>query len=96
MATKNHIHKYHRRKFGATGFVWACAFSDCTHYIPKHSASLAEGRQSICNQCGGEFVLTAESLLDEKPRCEDCKFDAIKHEDIVPVTSVLTDFLKGH
>ncbi len=91
----NSPHKYIKRPFGA-GHVWACALPSCSHYMPPHLSSMIEGKTSLCNQCGEEFILTVDSLKEVSPRCDDCRFGHIKTEDDVPITSVMEEFLKGN
>ena len=95
MPSQNHVHKYHRRRLGASSQVWACALPNCTHYQPKHMESMVEGKQSICNQCGDEFILNVDALSEDKPRCENCRLGRDKPEDVAPVTSLLSEYLEG-
>lgn len=95
MPSQNHIHKYHRRRLGISHTVWACALPNCTHYTPKHMESMVEGKLSICHQCGEEFTLTIDSLKEDNPRCDECRYAQIKSDDNVPLTDVMRDFLDG-
>lgn len=70
--SKRHRHKYHYVVFGAT-HVWACALPDCSHYMPKHMEAMAEGKASICWQCGGEMILDKTNMKEVQPRCENCR-----------------------
>lgn len=64
---KRHTHKYHK-----INGVWACALSDCTHYMPKNVALMIVGKSSICWACEQEFILTPNSLETNVPQCDDC------------------------
>ena len=95
MPSKNHIHKYHRRRLGTSNKVWACALPDCSHYIPKHMESMAEGKQSVCNQCGEEFVLNIEAMESDKPRCENCRLGRTPELETVELSPMLKAYLEG-
>lgn len=94
MAGRKHVHKYIRRKMYAHS-VWACALPDCTHYMPKHMEQMVEGKASICHQCNEEFILSTDALKEDKPRCADCRFDVVKHEDVAPIGETLLNYLEG-
>lgn len=70
---KRHVHKYHKIPLGSTP-VWACALSDCNHYMPKHLESMITmgTKASICWVCGNEFVLKGDALNMDKPICDKC------------------------
>lgn len=71
MPRKNqHVHRYERVILGKNGYtVFRCNLPDCSHYIAQH---LAKGKLSICNRCGGEFILDTRAMKLEKPHCTDC------------------------
>jgi len=97
MANKNkyHVHKYHRRPLGSPDkLVWACALPECTHYQPKHLESMVEGRTSLCNQCGSEFILNEDNMREKNPRCDDCRFNIQREDETIPVSSEILEFLK--
>ncbi len=93
MASKCRVHKYHRRKFSSTK-VWACALPDCSHFMPKHLEDLIEGKRSICHSCGEEFILDKNSLKDDNPNCDDCRFGA-RTETVIPVSDVILGYISG-
>lgn len=86
------VHKYRLRPFGSNS-VWACGNPNCNHYMPPHLAAMVEGKSSLCNQCGEQFVLTSDSLKEREPRCDDCRYAQLKTDDNVPITDVMRDFL---
>lgn len=73
MATKakRHVHKYYRANMSSQK-VWACALSDCNHYMPKHMEELVRGKNSICWKCGEDFILNPFHMKQDKPVCDDC------------------------
>src|SRR5258708_3419661 len=73
MAAKKHTHKYHRIDMNGSP-VWACAFGDCTHYMPKHLNSMLDGKVSICWSCGDVFNLDPLNMKRDQPRCTNCTF----------------------
>ena len=68
---KKHVHKYHRLLVN-NQFVWACAFPDCTHFMPKHFENLIPGKFSICWNCEETFRLDTVNMRSDKPQCPDC------------------------
>jgi hypothetical protein len=72
MSAKKHVHKYFRTEVNNQK-VWACALSDCTHFMPKHLENLMHvGRKSICWDCGEHFVLGPLALNMDQPKCNNC------------------------
>lgn len=69
---KKQLHKYHRIEV-AGAKVWACALSDCTHYMPKHMEQIVLGKKSICWSCDAQFSLDEEAMQEDKPRCWQCR-----------------------
>lgn len=78
MGTKDHIHRYiavfgrKTKKNSNSGFhgYYKCADPDCTH---RQKAELIIGKRSICNRCGGEFILPiAVDALRARPHCKKC------------------------
>jgi formylmethanofuran dehydrogenase subunit E len=61
---KRHTHKYHN-----VNGVWMCALSNCTHFMPKNVAANIIGKNSICWDCGSEFILDENNMQNEKPVC---------------------------
>jgi hypothetical protein len=74
MATKakRHTHKYHKVDL-PFGKVWACALSDCNHYMPNHLEKLMNGKASICWECEEKLILDAGNMSDNQPICRRCK-----------------------
>lgn len=64
-----HIHKYHKNP--DTG-LWHCAFPGCYHFMPKNVESSVRGRESICWECNGTFILDEHNMKDSEPVCEQC------------------------
>jgi len=72
MPVLNHIHQYIRVKRTVRDgkpFLFMCAHPDCSH---RNEKKFIEGKHSICNKCGSEFVLTREDLRRSKPVCVNC------------------------
>lgn len=64
---KRHIHRYMR-----INGIWYCSFSDCTHYMPLNIANGVLGKQSICFQCGNQFVIDETTIKEDQPICLEC------------------------
>lgn len=69
---KRHIHKYHRVNLGVSQKVWACAHSDCYHYVPQVMNDMVPGKQSLCWQCGESMKLDPENMKLDEPICFNC------------------------
>src|SRR5689334_17151928 len=76
--SKAHIHKYHQIEIAGIK-VFACALSDCTHYMPNHMRRVVKGKASMCWECNKEFNMDDESMLMERPTCLDCRHPELKH-----------------
>ena len=70
--SRKHPHKYERIDTNM-GKIWRCAFSDCTHYMPKHMEWNLTGRIASCNECESEYVLTYEKMKSNQPICDECE-----------------------
>jgi hypothetical protein len=84
MSSKNHVHKYQYKNIGNKAKprkVYACAFPDCTHYLP--TISLARGKETICHQCGEKMILSSDIVRQRtvKPRCLYCRGKMKRPED---------------
>ena len=58
-----------------------CVGARCQHYTPmdsKWSCSRLQGKLSLCNKCGDQFVLDRRALLLAKPICSECVVSAKK------------------
>ncbi len=98
MPSKCKIHRYHQKKFTHSKKVWACANPHCNHYMPPHLEDHVEGKESLCNQCGKEFILTSDSMKESNPRCDDCRLGFVKSAEDntgVVLTDVMREFLEG-
>lgn len=80
--SKRHVHKYHKLEL-SYGPVWACALSDCNHYMPQHMTEMVCGKYSLCWTCGERFTLDTENMKNDKPICNDC----------APRATAITEFL---
>lgn len=69
---KRHTHKYHRIEIAGNP-TWACALSDCNHYMPPHMASMIPGKASFCWECNDGIILDAANMVEDKPRCVSCR-----------------------
>lgn len=67
LTKSKHLHIYERRK--NSDHVFRCTDPDCTHWDVKDNI---EGKRAECLFCGAPFILTADSLRRQKPRCENC------------------------
>jgi len=91
---KRHIHKYYRAHL-QFGDVWACALSDCNHYMPQYMEAMVNGKASICWSCGEKFILDPISLQDEQPRCAMCKSGLTESDlpDDMPLSKAMQAFV---
>lgn len=64
-----HTHQYIRKREKEKEDVFRCAHASCNHYLRK---GYVEGKKSICNRCGNEFILTKKELKMAKPHCMAC------------------------
>lgn len=64
---KRHTHKYHN-----VNGIWMCALANCTHFMPKNVAANVEGKNSLCWECGNEFILDDINMQKNKPTCFEC------------------------
>lgn len=87
----NHTHRYERVVMGKNNYVaFKCNLPTCPHYV---SEALVAGKLSICNRCGGTFILDNRAMKLVKPHCIDCvevKIKAEKKEEF----NALADFLE--
>lgn len=90
---KRHVHRYRKIKLSYT-LAWACALPDCTHRIPVADEESILGKFSICWQCGEQFILNNNSLLEDNPRCSKCKL-GLENEENTPLTEKMKAFLEG-
>ena len=80
MRKTKHTHQYHKvyphglgvTTLGRVRGVWACALSDCTHYMPYNVANQVIGKASLCNRCMEPFILDEENMKNDKPICYVC------------------------
>lgn len=100
MPAKNHRHKYYKGKLGETHKVWYCGLPDCTHYIPKHMESMANGKISTCWGCGADITLNPTNMEEDYPKCENCRLgldsDEVLAEEIAnaPLSDALKNFFE--
>jgi formylmethanofuran dehydrogenase subunit E len=88
--TEKHTHRYEKVIMGKKNTVFfRCNFPSCTHYL---QAKLAEGKLSICNRCGNEFILDRRAMKFVKPYCVNCT--AIKKKS--PEHDTILEFLGAH
>lgn len=67
MASLRHIHTYRRHETRPE--IMRCAHPECSHFTER---ATLDGKASICNICGSEFVLSKDDLRRTKPRCFNC------------------------
>jgi hypothetical protein len=53
--------------------TWKCALEGCGFFVHLGLAHVLIGKQAICWNCEERFVVSEESLKEEKPRCLECK-----------------------
>lgn len=66
------VHRYQKLK----DKLWHC--SRCTHYMPANVSEQMEGRESICWNCGDEFLLDEITMDIDRPICVHCKNPQLK------------------
>lgn len=87
--SKKHVHKYHKVNIQYTE-VWACALSDCTHFMPQYLNSTIPGKNSICWECGNTFPLDSAALEMTQPKCPTCRMGIKpKDEDELDIDSII-------
>lgn len=69
LSKSDHVHKYERVILRKGYTIYRCAYSTCTHYLPR---KLTKGKLSICHRCGDEMVMGALQLTLSKPHCMKC------------------------
>lgn len=70
-ASKTHIHKYQKFKWGKNEtIIWRCMVPGCPHYV---SNEMILGRKSLCHKCGDVFVMTQDKMRRKKPKCDKCQ-----------------------
>lgn len=91
--SRKHTHKYHRVDLNFAR-VWACALPECNHHMPAHYTALVVGKRSYCWQCGKEFLLDGDAMIEDKPRCVECRLGVSLEEiDNIPVSAALQKYL---
>ena len=75
--SRRHIHKYHKISFAGMQ-VFACALSDCTHYMPQHMEAMIIGKASYCWECDNPMVMDEISKKMDKPICVNCRTKKIE------------------
>jgi len=85
----DHVHTY--AKSPRNKNFYRCRDSHCSHY--KHRKDL-EGKASLCNLCGIEFVLSWYSLTLAKPRCPACSTSK-KGKQLTDVKTQLEEILRN-
>lgn len=67
-----HTHQYVRSHVTRTSnrVMFKCQHPKCYHTAFK---DMLEGKASVCNSCGNEFILTDYDLKMSRPQCLDCK-----------------------
>ena len=70
-----HIHQFYKiRDMNDGSFVWACKIGGCTFAVyPKQTKLAVLNRWSLCNQCGQKFFMNEDNLLEDIPKCRDCR-----------------------
>jgi len=69
---RKHTHKYH-----IVDNYWACARSDCNHYMHKSQEKLLHGKKSICWNCESEFMLDPDNMKMVQPICDECRMASV-------------------
>lgn len=68
MTAYKHVHQYER-----IDDFWCCVRPNCSHYIPRNvRGGSAEGRRSICPECGEAYDLTIPLMRKDRPICYSC------------------------
>ena len=93
---KRHIHKYHRVNLGISQKVWACALSDCNHYMPQVMNDMVPGKQSLCWKCGEMMKLDFDNMKMDEPICFNCLHpELIEETEMFGQTDIMANFLKN-
>lgn len=71
-------------------YVWACALSDCSHYMPSHMTIMINGKASLCWKCGEKFTLNPANMRMIQPECDSCRGIDIEE---MPLSSTLQEFI---
>jgi len=53
--------------------TWKCALEGCGFFVHLGLAHILIGKTAICWDCQEKFMVSEESLKEEKPRCYECK-----------------------
>lgn len=69
MAGLKHPHRYKRHKYSTGTEIYFCTLPNCSHRIDP---VLTLGKESICNRCGGKFIMNEYSIRLAKPNCPKC------------------------
>jgi len=95
MASKKHVHKYHKVKMNSTD-IWACALPDCNHHMPPHYIDTLPGKASLCWKCGERFILDSDNMKLDRPICFNCAHPEMVSEetDLFGKSDIMADFLK--
>jgi len=95
MKPKNHTHKLKSHIYPTGNAIYFCTLTDCYFKI---DCPLALGKESICNVCGMEFIMTEYTIKLHLPSCNNCRkvkvsgSDGKKHyvrRDSTPVVASL-------
>jgi len=61
--------------------TWKCNLEGCGFFVHLGLAHILIGKQAICWSCEERFVVSEDSLKEEKPRCNECKIGV--SEDVI-------------
>lgn len=53
--------------------TWRCTLPGCTYFIHRGLEYTLPGKQAVCWGCGEEFTVTEEALMEDQPKCADCR-----------------------
>lgn len=75
--TKRKAHAEHTHRYikvgGKYASCWKCGDPACTHFVYVTQAYIIEGRYSMCWECGQKFVMDEDAMMEDMPRCFNCR-----------------------
>ena len=92
---KKHTHKYYKTVINGSTSVWACALSNCSHYMPPHMKELIPGKLTLCwgSECEESTIMDARTMKMDKPLCKNCdpNFIELDEADIDKISKLFEE-----
>jgi hypothetical protein len=89
MPSQDHIHTY--VQFKSRPGYFRCAAPDCTHFLIRE---MVIGKNSLCTECGSQFLIDFDNAKLKKPRCLKCR-DTVKARAFKVGQSILSGLFKN-